>query len=166
MVDWRSVAFALAVCVLYVPMVYLGVNTFFPELPENTCYLSVKHVYSPYAPPYALPECNCTAAEGQAAAQAASETEMRECDAAWQQKRREAEAGRYVGIMVISLVGSIALLLKLEKSITSGMFIGVVVTAFIGTVRYIETRTVAGFALLVALFLIVIAYIQRQRKIV
>lgn len=160
MVDWRSVAFSLAVCLLYVPMVYLGVNTFFPELPENTCYLSVRPAY----PPYGKPECNCTAAEKQAAAQAASDQEILECNAAWQQQRRDAEAGRYVGIMLISLVGSIALLLKLEKSVTTGMFIGVVVTAFIGTVRYIETRTVAGFALLVALFLIVIAYIQRQRK--
>lgn len=159
MINWKSVVFSLAVCLLFVPMVFLGVNTLFPELPENTCY----DRYDRAVPiPVGKPQYEMT--ESELLEEQLRQEETRTCYAQWQVERRKAEASRYVGIMLISLFASLALLLPLETSVTYGLFLGVVITAFTGTVRYIDSRSLIGFVLLITLFIVVIAFIQRQKK--
>ncbi len=159
MVDWKEVVYGLAVYMLFVPMVFLGVNTFFPELPENTCH---GYYYDDYrvAMPLERQDCNCTSL----AEQEAYQIEQQECFAQYEDDRRSAEAMRYVGVMILSLLGSLVMLLPVERSISYGLFIGVVFTAFIATIRYIDTRSKLGFALLVALFALIVAFIQKKHR--
>ena len=35
---WKQIIFAIAIALLFIPMVYLGVNTFFPASPIEDCY--------------------------------------------------------------------------------------------------------------------------------
>lgn len=150
--EWRKVVFAIAISLLFVPMVYLGVNTFFPAEPQNTCYPRF------IAPPCKEEESACWER------QRATDMEMQDCQLAWEQERKRYEGGKYIVIMLISIAASLVMLLRLEKSIVYGLFFGVVITAFTGTLRYIDARSVFGFGLMVALFALIIAFVQRERS--
>ena len=66
--------------------------------------------------------------------------------------------------MIINIVFAFVMLLNLDKSIIFGLFFGVVITAFIATIRYIDSRTIPGFVLLVVLFGIIIYFVNSMKK--
>lgn len=150
MKDWRKIVFAIAICLLYIPMVYMGVNTFFPKTPRDTCYdTSVPMKMQENATDEQWIEYN---------------RKMTECENSYQDEREKYDGWKFIVIMIINIVFAFVMLLNLDKSIIFGLFFGVVITAFTATIRYIESRTIIGFFLLIVLFGIIIYFVNSMRN--
>ena len=136
--------FAIAICLLYIPMVFMAVKTFFPEIPDNDCYA---------ARPLVETNESIKASE-----------EMRECEQAYEKEREKYDGWKFIFIMIVNIIATFVMLFKLEASIVYGLFFGVVITAFSATIRYMESRSIPGFALLVILFGMIIYFISSKKK--
>lgn len=151
--EWKPVVFALAICLLYIPMVFMAVNTFFPKEPYNDCYNKY---------PYPAP------AEGKAENRTLVEEysrKMMECERAWLEEKTRYDGWKFIVVMVINILAALLMLLNLDKSIIFGLFFGVVITAFSATWRYMDSRSVVGFILLLVLFGIIIYFVNSRREI-
>jgi hypothetical protein len=148
MPDWKKIVFALAITLLYIPMVFMAVNTFFPDTPQNTCY----------AIRPALPERNQTQEYEQ------SMQELRQCEADYRQLQQQYHGWKFITIMIINIITAGIMITKLDKSIIYGLFFGVVITAFTATIRYMDSHSIPGFILLVILFGIVIYFVNAMRN--
>jgi hypothetical protein len=147
--DWKKIVFAVAISLLYIPMVFMAVNTFFPKTPVNTCYS-----YRPYP----IGE-NITDAERDKYNQ-----EMQECQEKYDEQKTKYDGWKFIVIMVINIIASLFMLMKLDKSIIFGLFFGVVITAFTATINYMQSRSVFGFILLVLLFGLIIYFVNKLGK--
>jgi hypothetical protein len=148
------IVFAIAITLIFVPMVFLGVNTFFPKEPNGSeCN---------YITP--MKSCTINATDACLKEQEAANQKSMECYNRLEEERTRYDGLKYITIMVICLIASFVMLTRLDKSILYGLFAGVVLSAFIGTIRYISARSILGFGLLVLLFIVVIYFIQRDRK--
>jgi hypothetical protein len=156
--DWRKIVFAIAIALLFIPMVFLGVNTFFPKEPANTCYNNMFPV-APKEGPLTQEE----QAQYNADQQKYNE-EQQVCQTAWDAARIQYDGMKYIVIMIICIIASFTMLLNLDKSIIYGLFFGVVITAFSGTIAYIQARSIVGFILMVVLFILIIVWVQRERQ--
>ena len=152
--EWKKVVFALAISLLFVPLVYLGINTFFPENPDNDCYRSL------------LP-LNCRDAEDVSACEQANLENQNEMDDCWDEYdalNKKYDGNKYIVLMIICVITSFVMLMNLDKSVKYGLFMGVVITAFSGTMQYIESRSLIGFILMIILFVVIIYFVQRNSK--
>ena len=152
MMEWRKVVFAIAICLLYIPMVFMAVNTFFPDAPTNDCYMR----YS-----YPMP-----AAVGKDVPQAEVndyQRQMNVCEQTFQAEQKKYDGWKFIVIMVINILAAFVMLLNIEQSIIFGLFFGVTITAFSATIRYIEARSLIGFGLLVVLFGLIIYFVNSRK---
>ena len=138
--------FAIAICLLYIPMVFMAVNTFFPEIPDNDCYIARPFV------------------EGDEAENIKYNEEMRECEQAYSKEESRYDGWKFIVVMIINIIAAFVMLLKLDKSVVYGLFFGVVITAFSATIRYMESRSIPGFILLVLLFGMIIYFVSSRGK--
>lgn len=147
----KKIIFSIAICLLFIPMVYLGVNTFYPiDYGEESCYRKAM--------------LDCKFNESGCMEQNDKYTiEEQACVQKMQSERRTQESYRYITLVIICIISALITLLNFEKSINYGIFFGVVITAFTATIRYIDSRSKTGFFLMVLLFIIVVLFIQRQR---
>ena len=145
--DWKKIVFAIAICLIYIPMVFMAVNTFFPETPRNTCYKFYpidKNMTEPQRDEY--------------------NQDMQECEENYDKQRAKYDGWKFIVIMIISIIAAFVMLIKLDKSIIFGLFFGVVITAFTATINYMESRSIVGFALLVFLFGLIIYFVNKMSK--
>ena len=147
--SWKKTFFGLAICILYIPMVFMAVNTFFPKITDN-CYGSV------YASPV-LEKINDTD-------MALHDAQMRECEKSFEAEVAKYDSWKLILIMIINIIAASVLLLNLDKSIRYGLFFGVVIAAFAATIRYGGSRSMLGFALLVCLFAFIICLVNLWKK--
>lgn len=147
--DWKKIVFAIAISLLYIPMVFMAVNTFFPETPINTCY-SFK--------PYPLGE-NITDVERDQ-----YNREMQECQEKYDEQKTKYDGWKFIVIMLINIIAALFMLMKLDKSIIFGLFFGIVITAFTATINYMQSRSVLGFILLVFLFGLIVYFVNILSK--
>jgi multidrug transporter EmrE-like cation transporter len=148
--DWRRIVFAIAICLIYIPLVFMAVNTFFPATPENQCYLS----YKPYP----------AGAEPTPAEIDAQNAEMRQCDTDYRATQQMYDGWKFIVIMIVNIVAAFVMLLKMDMSVIYGLFFGVVITAFASTIRYMESRSIPGFCLLVFLFALIIFFVNSRKN--
>lgn len=148
--DWKRIVFAIAICLIYIPMVFMAVNTFFPKVSYNTCYY-------PKEIPVAVGTLNQSELDAQY-------REMQECEQNYSVEREKYDGWKFIAIMILSIVAALVMLLKLDKSIVLGLFLGVVITALVATIRYMESRSIPGFILLVILFVLIIFFVNIKRK--
>jgi hypothetical protein len=168
MANWIKLLYVLVIALLYVPMVFLGANAFFPKFTgtesefqgEQECYVQYP------------PNAKMTAEEQQAIATAQQE-KTNECLAkqrvvkqAWDEERKVYNGWKYSLITGFNLVILIlAILVPLIDAVLMGIFIGTVVTAFAATVNYWNyAKTITGFALMLVTFFVVIWIVNRQAK--
>lgn len=145
--DWKKIVFAIAICLIYIPMVFMAVNTFFPQTPRNACYELYpieRNLTEPSKVEY--------------------NEEMRQCEEDYREQRTKYDGWKFIVIMIISIIAAFVMLIKLDKSIIFGLFFGVVITAFTATINYMESRSVIGLALLVFLFGLIIYFVNRMSK--
>ncbi|OIO62734.1 hypothetical protein COY26_00040 [Candidatus Woesearchaeota archaeon CG_4_10_14_0_2_um_filter_33_10] len=150
--DWKKIVFAIAICLIYIPMVFMAVTTFFPKTPVNECYVDYKYPI---------------AAEGKELNQTQLDEynrNMRECEISFESERTKYDGWKFIVIMIVNIIATLFMLMKLDKSIIFGLFFGVVITAFTATINYMESRSVIGFALLVFLFGLIIYFVNRLSK--
>ncbi|MEM4240446.1 MAG: hypothetical protein QXK08_04605 [Candidatus Woesearchaeota archaeon] len=192
MANWLKLLYVLVIALLYVPMVFLGANVFFPKFtgsesyfqPVKECYprYSVaEECYSQYpAFPGLTPEQEnareqnvnaCLAAKKQLQAEEQTRidqclAEQRAAEKAWNEERNVYNGWKYAAITGFNLVILIlAILLPLADAVLMGVFIGTVVTAFAATVSYWDyARTKIGFVLMLITFFVVIFIVNKWAR--
>ncbi len=155
-INWHKALSSLAIIILFIPLVFMGANVFFPEYedyyPEKDCYASPKPVNAApeIAEQWGQERQECTAQE---------RTERQQ----WEEERRVYEGQKYIFVSIICLIAIIAALLIPNAQIKWGLFIGAIVSAFFATLIYFRTKSIIGFLILVVLFILVIIFISRQK---
>jgi hypothetical protein len=152
--DKTKVLFVLLVVLLYIPLVFIGVNTFYPDNPNyndyyryDTCY-----TYDNIEKPSVLNE---TCYEEQLAEQKV-----------YEQDRKNYEGTKYSLLILLNLlVLGIAMYVTLQGSVVVGLFLGAVLTTIISSFMYIESESKLGFLLLFVMFLSTIIFISKKSKI-
>ena len=150
--NWKKIVFAVAICLLYIPMVFMAVTTFFPKTPVNECYMDYKYP---------------VIAEGKEVNQTQLDEynrEMRECELSFESERTKYDGWKFIVMIILNIIAAFVMLLNIDKSIIFGLFFGVTITAFTATIRYMESRSVIGFGLLVVLFGIIIYFVNSRKN--
>ncbi len=148
-------------------MVFLGANVFFPNYTGTDSYYRGPYVdcYGKYPYPAAAEKLS-------AAEQSAIDENMRKCNEEFQQEQDKFEQGKlsYEGMkyVFVSLFNLVILLLalflpKLQDSVTMGLFLGSIAATFGGTIRYFNTNSKIGFAILVVTFFAMLYFINRKK---
>jgi hypothetical protein len=154
-VDKIKILFVVLIVLLYIPLVFIGVNTFYPEDFENysdyyrfdTCY-----IYEDIDKPSVLNE---TCYSEQLAVQEAYEKDKKDYDGV-----------KYSLLVALNLlVLIIAMYVSLEGSVIVGLFLGAVLTTIISSFMYIESESKFGFLLLFIMFLATIIFISKRNSL-
>ena len=159
--------YVLIIVLLYVPMVFLGANVFFPEYTGANAHYSGLYVdcYGKY--PYPVEVDKLSVAE-----RTVIDENQRECQEEFQKEQEIFEQAKlsYEGIkyVFISLFNLVILLLalflpKLQNNVTMGLFLGSIVSTFGATVRFFDTKSKIGFAILVITFFAMLYFINRKK---
>ena len=142
----------LIVILLFVPLVFMGANVFFPdvEYPPYPC------IAKPYPSDGAVNESDRIE-------QAVCERQHQELSKKFETERRQINGWKYVFVVVVSLVALVgALFVPLDASIRFGLFLGSALASFFSTWVYFDSRSIPGFIVLVVIFLVSVFFIQKQ----
>ncbi|HLD79500.1 MAG TPA: hypothetical protein VJA18_02985 [Candidatus Nanoarchaeia archaeon] len=166
--NWTKLLYMLMIVLLYVPMVFLGANVFFPEYTGTNSYYHGPYTDCYGKHPYPADPDKLTTPE-----RAVIDENQRKCNEEFQKAQEEFEQGKlsyegrkYVFISLFNLgILLLALFLpKLQDSVTMGLFMGSIAATFGGTVRYFDTKSKIGFAILVVTFCAVLYFINRKKE--
>jgi len=167
MVNWVKLLYVLVIALLYVPMVFLGANVFFPKYTGTDSYF---RGYEDCNMKYVIPEVKTPEQQKMAEAQ---QQQITQCNAAqriaeqqWNDARNEYNGLKYAGITAFNLVILlIVLFASLADTVIMGIFFGTVAAAFGATISYWEyARTKVGFILMLVTFFVVIWFVNRRAK--
>lgn len=168
MANWTKLLYVLVIALLFVPMVFLGSNVFFPEYTGSQSYYQpIKECYPRYAPSDKLtPAEQQQISEQQQVQIEACLAEQRVEQAAWEAKRNVYNGWKYAAIIGFTLaILLLALFLPLQDAVLIGLFFGSVVTAFGATVSYWEyARTKLGFGLMLVTFFVVLFVVNKRAQ--
>jgi len=164
--NWTKLLYILIIVLLYVPMVFLGTNVFFPKYTgSNAYYRGYDDCYTKY--PY--PEKPETISQAE---RSALDQHQRECQEEYQQKadafeqeKLGYEGWKYVLIALFNLAILLMALFvpKLQDSVSMGLFLGSIAATFGATIRYFDTRSKIGFIILVVTFFVMLYFINRKK---
>ncbi|MBS3123644.1 hypothetical protein J4437_03325 [Candidatus Woesearchaeota archaeon] len=165
--NWSKLFYVLIIAIIYVPMVFLGANVFFPEYTGMNSYYQGPYAdcYGKY--PYPQNPDSLNVAE-----RANIDKLQRECNEqyqaeqrAWESKKLEYEGTKYVFVALFNLaILLLALFMpKLQESVSMGLFLGSVAATFGATLRYFDTRSKIGFVVLVITFFVLLFFINRKK---
>lgn len=166
--NWSKLLYSLIIVLLYVPMVFVGANVFFPKYTgTDSYYHGTEDCYLKYPSP--APEKALAVEQSTAIAekQAQCQKEFYAGQQKWEQEKLVYEGTKYVFITLFNLVILvIAVFLPfLKNSVALGLFLGSVFATFGATIRYFDTRSKIGFILLVITFIVVIFFINRKKEV-
>ena len=151
---WNKLIFALAVILLYIPLVFMGANVFFPEYTgENGYFRSSCYEKSSLNPSDNKVLEDCLTKE---------EAARKEFEAAKQQYN----SWKYFYITLFNLIALILIMfLALDSSILTGIFVGSVITSFVSTWIYFEAKSKLGFGTLILIFILTIYFINKKKDL-
>jgi len=154
--NWVKVLLSLVVILLYIPLVFMGANVFFPEYTGSESYYSVyKSCYYETRDPQPLSVQNDTCFEEQQAEQKA-----------YEDAKNKYDGNKYIFIVVLNLVVLlVALLISLDESVIIGLFLGSTLTSFFSTWTYFHTQSKIGFIILFVIFLVSIYFITKKKSV-
>jgi len=165
--NWTKLLYVLIVVILYIPMVFLGANVFFPEYTGTNSYYQGPYVDCYGKHPYPQNPDALTAAE-----RTKIDELQRTCNEqyqaeqkAWEEKKLMYEGTKYVFITIFNLLILLFALFvpKLQDSISMGLFLGSIAATFGATIFYFGTRSKIGFGLLVVTFFAMLYFINRKK---
>ncbi len=166
--NWIKLLYVLVIALLYVPMVFLGANVFFPKYTGSESYFHpTKECYPRYAPSEKLsPAEQQQIAEEQQVKIEQCLAEQRQAELAWEKERGEYDGIKYMAITAFNLVILIIVLFTTFKdAVIMGLFIGTVVATFGATIRYWDyARTRIGFTLLLVMFFAVLYFVNKRQE--
>lgn len=154
--DWTKALLALVVILLYIPLVFMGANVFFPEYTGSHSY------YSGYR--------NCEVMKGSVAVPAYEQNqtctdEQQAAQNAFEQAKAKYDGNKYIFIVGLGLfVLLLALFISFDESVIIGLFLGSVLTSFFSTWIYFSTQSKIGFAILVVIFFITLFFITKLKN--
>ena len=152
--SWNKLIFALVVILLYIPLVFMGANVFFPEYTGENGYFRS----SCYEKPSLNPSDNKVLEE----CLTKEEAVRKEFEAAKQQYN----SWKYFYITLFNLIALILILfLALDSSILTGIFVGAVITSFVSTWIYFEAKSKLGFGTLILIFILTIYFINKKKDL-
>lgn len=166
--NWTKLLYVLMIVLLYVPMVFLGANVFFPEYTGQNAYYRGPYTDCYGKFPYPAEADKLTVPE-----RTVIDENQRKCNEEFQKEQEKFEQAKlsyegrkYVFISLFNLgILLLALFLpKLQDSVTMGLFMGSIAATFGGTIRYFDTRSKIGFAILVITFFAVLYFINRKKE--
>ena len=177
MVDWTKFFYVLIIAVIYVPMVFLGANVFFPKYTGTDSYYQYKNCpyddcYQKFQYKAGISDTERAALDIQVAAcqktaSAASEQcnkENNDAQVIWQKEKNQYESWKFVLVVSFSLVVLlIAAFLIMSDSVMMGLFLGSVVSTLISTIQYFYTNSKIAFAVLVVLFAFMLVFISKRK---
>ncbi|MBW2965024.1 hypothetical protein KY363_06210 [Candidatus Woesearchaeota archaeon] len=163
--NWTKLLYVLMIVLLYIPMVFLGANVFFPEYTGQDSYYNYRDCIYP-AP---VVSGNMTA-EDKAAMDASTKSytecndKNREAERQWNSKKNAYEGWKYVYIALFNLaVLLLALFVTMQDSIVMGLFLASISSTFGSTMRYFDSRSKIGFIVLVVIFFTMVYFINRKK---
>lgn len=164
--NWTKLLYVLMIVLLYIPMVFLGANVFFPEYTGQDSYYPYREC--PYPSPVA--GGNMTAEEKASMDQASYKLQTecsdknREAEREWSKEKNAYEGWKYVYIALFNLaVLLLALFIKMQDSIVMGLFLASISSTFGATMRYFDSRSKIGFAVLVIVFFTMVYFINKKK---
>ena len=165
--NWTKLWYVLIIVLLYVPMVFLGANVFFPEYTGTNRYYQGPYMdcYQKYpypANPEAVGDKERLLIDEN---QRKCNEEFQKAQEQWEQDRLAYEGQKYVFASLFNLlVLLLALFLpRLQDSVSMGLFLGSIAATFGGTIRYFDSRSKMGFIVLVITFFIMLYFINKKK---
>ncbi|MBD3318708.1 hypothetical protein GF342_02245 [Candidatus Woesearchaeota archaeon] len=157
--EWSKFLYIVIIAMLYVPMVFLGANAFFPKFAGGEYYRSYAECYDAPVNPE-LP--NQT--EEQARKECYEQDERNR--QAWEEEFQNHEAFKYVFIALFNLVilGLAVWWQSLSAPVALGLFFGSTIATFSATLAYFDTRSKLGFGIVVITFFVVLYFVSRMSK--
>jgi uncharacterized membrane protein len=154
----------LIIVLIYVPMVFLGANVFFPEYTgSNSYYRPSVDCYAKYPTPAVDKATSVEIAAMNDKQQACYEQNVAE-EKAFEEARNKYDGWKYVFIALFNLaILLFALFVPMQDSIVMGLFMGSIVATFGATVGYFETNSKIGFGVLVVTFFVMLFFINRKK---
>lgn len=162
MVNWMKLLYVLIITLLYVPMVFLGANVFFPKFTGSESYFRGTEECYPRYP-----------VAGEKLAPEAEQARINEClarqrveEQKWNEERSVYNGWKYAAITGFNLVNLLLVVfIAFTDAVSMGIFFGTVVTAFAATVGYWEyARTKIGFILMLVTFFVVLFIVNKRAK--
>lgn len=155
--NWPKALLALVVILLYIPLVFMGANVFFPKYTGSESY------YQAYDP--------CTYPKGDTAAPVyvQNDTCYQEQQAAqkqFEEDKANYDSQKYIFIAVLNLIVLlIALFAHFDESVLIGLFLGTTLSSFFSTWTYFDTKSKIGFGILFIIFFVTIYFITKKKNI-
>ena len=164
--NWSKLLFVVMIVLLYIPMVFLGANVFFPQYTGQDSY----YQYSPGKDCYTrypIPTEKLTTEE-EAARQVKMDacfTQQQEEQRAFDKAKNAYEGQKYTFIAIFNLIVLLIALVwvSLTDTIMMALFLGSVLATFIATMRFFDTNSKVGFGILVVTFFTALFFINRKR---
>ena len=151
--DWIKVLLSLVVILLYIPLVFMGANVFFPEYTGSDSYY------------YAYKECGITKGEIYEQNSTCIEEQQAE-QKAYEDAKAKYDGNKYIFIVLLNLIVLlIALFITLDESVSIGLFLASILTTFFSTWTYFSTQSKIGFAILFIIFFVTIYFITKKRNV-
>ncbi len=151
--EWIKVLLSLVVILLYIPLVFMGANVFFPEYTGSESYF------------YAYKDCGITKSE----VYEQNETCVNEQQAeqnVYENAKAQYNGNKYIFIVGLNLlVLLIALFVTLDGSVLVGLFLGSTLTSFFSTWTYFDTKSKLGFGILFVIFFLTLYLITKKRNL-
>jgi len=165
--NWTKILFLLLIVLLYIPMVFLGANVFFPEYTGPDSYYRGygpgKDCYNIYGPIDDKTDADIRSER---------QSKINDCLAKQEEESRQFEKAKaayegqkYTFIALFNLLVIIVALFwkSLSDIIMMGLFVGPMLSTFIATMRFFDTNSKVGFGLLVVTFFLSLFFINRKR---
>ncbi|HLC22470.1 MAG TPA: hypothetical protein VJJ79_01730 [Candidatus Nanoarchaeia archaeon] len=153
---WNKIILSLVVILLYISLVFMGANVFFPKYAGSHSY------YNEYR--------SCSYPEGKADAPVYIENEtcmqeQRAAQDAFEIDKRQYDGNKYVFIVILNLLVLIAaFFITAEDSVIIGLFLGATITSFISTWVYFDTQSKIGFGILFVMFFVTLSFIAKKKE--
>ncbi|MDO8643234.1 MAG: hypothetical protein Q7R76_06695 [Candidatus Woesearchaeota archaeon] len=164
--NWTKLISVLIIVLLYIPMVFLGANVFFPQYTGTHSYYQPSiDCYNKYPYP-ARPEDGTEALRGDISEkQRVCQQQNQQEQEKWEQEKLQYEGTKYVFITLFNLVVLLGAVFipALKDSVSMGLFLGSIATTFGATIRYFDTRSKLGFIILVVTFLLMVYFINKKK---
>src|SRR3989344_9668150 len=136
------------VILIYIPLVFMGANVFFPEFTGSESY-------------YQPEECALPQPVGQDIKTQECYKEQEKNRIAFEKEKNNYNVRKYLFVVIFSLISLLAIsFIKIEEVIKLGIFSGATISTFVSTLMYFNTKSKIGFSVLVLIFILVIYYIN------
>lgn len=164
--NWPKLLYVLIIVLLYIPMVFLGANVFFPEYTGHNNYFRgyddcyAKHQYTSDGRIINAEEMRVRQLQQKC------QEDQRRAQQKWEDDKLKYEGQKYVMISLFNLVVLLvaAFLPALHETVSMGLFLGSIGTTFGATIRYFDTRSKIGFIILVITFVLMLFFINHNIK--